>query len=241
LGIGLSALLSGFDQYYAFDRIAHASASRNLLVLDELLELFQTRADIPGDDEFPFLNPRLDSYAFPAQYLSDLDRTLSANRVGRIREDLKRLDGVVKYVAPWDSRSVIIPHSVDMVVSQAVLEHIDNLQDAYHSMYDYLRAGGVMSHQIDFKSHETASKWNGHLAYSETTWRLMRGKLPYLLNRQTYSYHRRIWEGLGLKLRTELLQLRDDGLTRDRLASDFRELPEQDLRVAGAFVQLVKT
>ena len=53
LGMGLAAVLSGVDRYYAFDVVAHANVERNLRALDELMELFHQRADIPGESEFP--------------------------------------------------------------------------------------------------------------------------------------------------------------------------------------------
>ena len=53
LGVGLAALLSGSDRYYAFDVIRHASNARNLEIFRELVPLFRAREPIPGADEFP--------------------------------------------------------------------------------------------------------------------------------------------------------------------------------------------
>src|SRR5205814_6514493 len=71
LGIGLSALLSGAERYHAFDVVPHAQVKRNLAVLDELIALFEKRADIPGPDEFPQVHPLLSSYAFPRRLLDE--------------------------------------------------------------------------------------------------------------------------------------------------------------------------
>ncbi|RJP62040.1 MAG: hypothetical protein C4541_00460 [Candidatus Auribacter fodinae] len=57
-----------------------------------------------------------------------------------------------------------------MIFSQAVLEHIDNLPEAYESMRLWLKPDGFMSHQIDFKCHGTAEEWNRHWAYSQSEW-----------------------------------------------------------------------
>jgi hypothetical protein len=240
LGIGLSALLSGFDRFYAFDRVAHAAAEKNLVVFDELLGMFRARARIPDDTEFPEMRPKLDTYDFPHDVFSRLDTSLVPARTDGIRRDLQGLSGAVRYVAPWEESDVVPDASVDFIISQAVLEHIDDLFPAYKTMARYLRVGGLMSHQIDFKSHGTADKWNGHLAYSRATWSAMRGRLPYLLNRLTYSSHRRMWDELGLEVLTEQLHERVDGIPRKDLAREFSDLPDGDLRVAGAFVQLRK-
>src|SRR6187551_210047 len=44
LGIGVSALLSGTDEYYAFDLVKHANVARNVRVFEEILSMFETRA-----------------------------------------------------------------------------------------------------------------------------------------------------------------------------------------------------
>ena len=65
LGADLAALLTGAESYHAVDIIQHATAQRNLSVFDALVELFQRRADLPGDEEFPEVVPKLASYRFP--------------------------------------------------------------------------------------------------------------------------------------------------------------------------------
>ena len=44
---------------------------------------------------------------------------------------------------------MIQKESVDMIYSQAVLEHVDELPGVYGAMRRWLQANGVMSHQID--------------------------------------------------------------------------------------------
>ena len=53
IGVGLAALISGVEKYYAFDVVEHATNQRNLTIFDELLALFRKKEDIPGKDEFP--------------------------------------------------------------------------------------------------------------------------------------------------------------------------------------------
>src|SRR4030042_6479377 len=62
LGIGLAALLSGAQKYYAFDVVEYADTAVNLDILDELIELFTNREPIPDQNEFPLLQPKLKSY-----------------------------------------------------------------------------------------------------------------------------------------------------------------------------------
>ena len=70
LGIGLAALLTGADHYVGLDIFAYADSSRNLAVLDELVEMFGARASIPDSNELPDVKPYLPSYEFPGRILS---------------------------------------------------------------------------------------------------------------------------------------------------------------------------
>ena len=129
LGIGLAALLSGAHRYLAFDIVQHANLSRNLKIFDELVSLFRDRADIPGEEEFPLVKPYLDSYAFPSHILSEerLKDALQDSRIEAIRNsilDPGSKNSVLEYRAPWSDLTVVEKESVDMIYSQAVLEHI---------------------------------------------------------------------------------------------------------------------
>jgi hypothetical protein len=53
LGVGISALISGTNQYVAFDIVQYQPTEVNLKIFDELVELFKNRTDIPGESEFP--------------------------------------------------------------------------------------------------------------------------------------------------------------------------------------------
>jgi hypothetical protein len=73
-----------------------------------------------------------------------------------------------------------------MAISQVALEHVDNLEKIYELLSIWLIPQGFMSHVIDFKSHGTSNKWNGHLTYSDLVWKIMKGNRKYFLNRHTY-------------------------------------------------------
>ena len=240
LGIGLSGLISGFQNYYAFDHVAHAASQKNLDVFDELVELFRARTPVPSDIEFPFLLPKLEHYEFPSSCFPNIAEALEPARLRSIRSDLETLDGAVRYIAPWQSWKRTVERPVDFIISQAVMEHVDELEDAYAAMNAWLSPGGIMSHQIDYKSHAMSKRWNGHLSYSDRTWRLMRGRLPYLLNRSTYSIHMSILKQFGLRQSCEKLVIRTDGIDRHELAPAFCNLPEADLKISDAFIQFVK-
>ena len=245
LGIGLSALLSGVEKYYAFDVVEHSNPARNLAVLHDLVSLFEQRTDIPGEDELPGVHPRLASYEFPKHILGDerLSRALAADRIDRITDSIRHPRGdtsMIVYRAPWDDPGVIAGESVDMIYSQAVMEHVDDLKETYRAMRMWLAPNGLLSHQIDFGCHETADQWNGHWTYSELMWKLMRGRRSYLLNREPHSTHIRLLAEEGFGVWCDDVIRSQSFISREKLAGRFAGLSDDDLNTRGAFIQAVK-
>lgn len=246
LGIGLAALISGCEHYNAFDVMEYANTDRNLKVFDELVSLFRSHASIPSEEEFPNLKPLIDRYDFPADVLDDrrLQRALNEARLQRIRESIlcPHADGaMIQYRAPWQDGSILRSESVDMIYSQAVLEHVEDLQHAYRTMRLWLKPGGYMSHQIDLKSHGLSDAWNGHWQYSDLTWRLMRGNRPWLINREPHSRHLAIMQQEGFRVVWNHAFKLDSSLRPPDLAKRFKGMSNDDLTTSGVFVQAVKT
>jgi hypothetical protein len=246
LGIGLSALLSGADRYIAFDVVAHASAERNLTIFEELVNLFRARAQIPDDTEFPAANPKLEGYNFPGHILtaSRLEKSLRPDRLDRIRASLSNCaspKSLIQYRAPWFAESVMERDSVDMILSQAVLEHVDQLQEVYRAMRLWLAPDGFMSHQIDLKSHGWAEQWSGHWAYSDLAWKLIRGKDVWMINREPASTHIREIAAQGFRLVRELRVIAPMSTQRQDLAPRFRSMSDADLVTSGLFVQAARS
>lgn len=241
LGMGLAAVISGADQYYAFDVVEHANNESNLEIFDELVELFRQRTAIPDSDEFPKVHPRLDSYEFPADILPDehLERALDKDRIARLRAAVMNMeapDSPIKYIVPWSDDSVLGRESVDMIFSQAVLEHVDLLEESYASMRAWLKPDGFMSHEIDFKCHGTADEWDGHWAYSDFVWKFMRGKRPWFINRQPHSVHLNMLQKAGFKVLHDDPDRSASTIDTKSVARSLRNITEDDLVTSTAFI-----
>jgi hypothetical protein len=237
IGIGLAALLCGADRYYGLDALPLANLRRNLQVFNELIGLFQARAAIPGDDEFPGVEPRLRSYEFPDAILTCPDE----GRIERIRrsiEDPVNSESMIRYVAPWWNPEIIERGGVNMIFSQAVLEHVDDLETAYCAMQAWLAPGGWLSHQIDFGCHDTAHEWNGHWTYGDWTWRMLRGRRAFLINRAPHSTHLRLLREAGFAIVCDETATAP-AVDRRRLAARFAPMSDADLTTRGAFIQAV--
>lgn len=245
IGMGLAALLSGAERYTALDVVAYSQIEKNLEVYGELVDLFRRAAPIPAADEFPEVKPMLDDYAFPGGLFPPdrLERLLHPDRLERIRTSILNpggADSLVSYRVPWNDVEVIQPESLDMIFSQAVLEHVTELESAYRAMARWLKPGGFVSHQIDFKCHNTAAEWNGHWTYSDLEWRLIHGKRVYLLNRAPHSAHLRLLQGEGFEVVCDKVARRVSLIGPDQLSRRFRGMSADDLTASGAFIQARK-
>ena len=245
LGIGLMALLTGAEQYYALDAVRHASTETNLIIFDELAKLLTARAPIPSGGEFAEILPELNDYTFPTQILSEtmLTQTLAPDRLSRLRHALAEdmTTGPIRYIALMGRMHEIPADSVDLILSQAVMEHVDELEETYAECFRCLKPGGYMSHQIDLRCHDTAPEWNGHWKYSNLTWRLMRGSRPWFINRQPCSTHIDLVKQSGFSLRAQIIQSKNYGIPRKQLAKIFKNLSESDLLTAGVFILASKS
>ena len=240
VGAGLAALAAGAERYVGLDVKHYALRPDTLALFDELVALFRERTPMPGGDEFPTIKPELRDDAFPSRILTAdrLTRALDRARLEDLRARIKRGGDAspIGHIAPWHEAAAIEGGSVDWIFSQAVMEHVDDLALTYRACRDWLRPGGVMSHQIDMKSHGTSEAWNGHWAYSDAMWRVVRGRRLYLINRAPASAHRAAISAAGFTIMTDQPVRRSDGLAKSRLAARFRAMSDDDLSTAGLFV-----
>ncbi len=166
--------------------------------------------------------------------------------IEKIREALlspgnpQKSDIGIYYIVPWEYADVIEENSVDMIISQAVLEHVDELDRAYSLMNRWLKKGGLMSHTIDFRSHGFAKEWNGHWAYSNLTWKLITGGRPYSINRKPHSTHVDLIKANGFEIVCDIARRDHSGIRRSDLNPSFSHLSDEDLTTIGTFIQAVK-
>jgi hypothetical protein len=241
IGIGLAALISGAEKYYALDVVEFANIQRNLAIFEELVLMFKRQEDIPGEDEFPNVKPKIDDYGFPHDILTHdrLKVALDDSRLELIRKSIKSENGKdskIEYIVPWYNSCILKKESVDMIYSQAVLEHVDDLINTYRTLSSWLKPKGFMSHQIDFKCHGTAKEWNGHWKYSDFAWKIIRGKRPYLLNREPHSTHIRLLKEAGFDITCDIKVMSRSKIDKRSLAKRFQKLLEDDLTTSGAFI-----
>ncbi len=252
IGTGIAALLCGAKKYIALDVSRYANNERNCEILLQLVDLFNTRAPIPNEVEFAEIRPILKDYSFPHHILPDhvFAESLAKPNIDRLLSELGSLSssneqGAVQYLPSWnrennnENKSVAklnVAGSVDLIFSQAVLEHVDDLFTTYQAMYDLLAVGGVMSHQIDFRSHGITDKWNGHWGVSDLRWKITRGNRPYLLNRAPCSVHIDHMKMRGFEILAVDRTTDRSGIKTEEVAPRFKDLSEEDLITSGVII-----
>jgi len=240
IGTGLAALLAGGGRYVGLDVVPYSANANLEQLLDEIARLYSAREPIPSHEEFPAVRPRLSSYEFPAG-LIDL-RDLPA-RVQRIRLALRRgmdNNAEVSYRAPWASVADVEAGSLDLIFSQGVLQCIDDIEPTYHAMFSWLKPGGYASHSTGCAAVHFSPYWNGHWAYSDLEWRLVRGRREWLPNRLPLSVHLELARRVGFEVLQVDAQYDRGGLAAEHLSPRFRHLPAEDLATRGAMVVLRK-
>jgi hypothetical protein len=240
IGIGLAAILTGVDHLESLDVVRYASTPRNLAIFRELVELLRNRAPIPDDVEFPELQPRLASYEFPHDLLPAgwLERALDPARVAAIEAAIggKASSVSLDYHVPWNARDLQQGAHLDLLYSQAVLEHVEDLEDAHRTLAGFVRAGGVAIHAIDFRSHCITPGWDGHLQYSPNVWRLVKGRRPYLLNRKSPAEHLAALDTAGFEVLAQLRIHAEPTITVEGRAKAFRDWSDEDRRTTSMTV-----
>jgi SAM-dependent methyltransferase len=242
LGIGLASIYCGVDDYHAFDMIKHTDLKKNEQINRELFDLFKSKKPIPHGESFKNVAPYLASYSFP-EYLFHLSPDYYKERFESVQKTLQREDSgrvKIEYVVPWHGSDRIEENSLDLIFSQAVMEHVIDLHTAYQTMYKWLRPGGVISHQIDFKSHEMTQEWNAHWFIGDKMWDfLLRGR-KYPINRMPFSAHIKIMEDSGFEIKN-IVAAKKKNIFKDRTPElNEVQFTDEDMEISGALIQAFK-
>lgn len=240
LGVGLAALLSGTDRYVALDMARDAAPGQQSRMLDEIAGLLTGHVAIPDDREFPELLPRLSEYAFP--HGLEAAASGATGRLPAVRELLESFASgesragalSLSYRVPWTEDRLREP--VDLVVAQAVLEHVDDPAAVYQALAQALRPGAFLSATIDFRSHGLTRAWNGHWAYSERTWRVVRGARHWGINRWPLRRHLDALDEAGFRVLEMEREVSASTLSVTQIEAGYGPMELEDARTCSAYV-----
>lgn len=232
LGVGIAALLSGSKTYIALDVQNYIYKESLLNDFDEMVKIFKERRNVNGE--------------FPSHILTEslLAETLKESRIKEIRDEIERYgenSKFIKYYAPWTDDKLIVYSSVDFILSQCVLEHVEELENCYIAMDKWLKPGGYSSHLVDFQCHEFTRHWNGHWAYSESEWEKVKGTDDWAINREPATKHYEY----ALKMNFNVIEFKRrkatvNGISRDQLSTQFQNTSDEDMETTFIDILLKK-
>lgn len=241
LGIGISALFTGATNYYAFDLIAHSNIDTNRVVNQQIADLFIKQTPIPNSAALQNVKPVLKDYSFPKNKLSfPIDYYTSKQNDIDAALQKKDSSAHIDYIVPWVHKSPDGPQELDLIFSQAVMEHVIDIESAYQVMYKWLKKGGIISHQIDFKAHEISKIWNEHWFISKGVWEFLMHGRKYPINRYPLSYHISCMQKAGFEIKNVVPHKLHNSYGDKLPIVPGVVFTKDDLETAGAFIQAVK-
>ena len=223
--VPIGLFLSGAREVWTWDIAPLLKFNRLKLTIDRFLELDQGQR---LQDHLPIVPERV----------AALRKVMTLFEYPRRLEPVQLLERMsIHYLTGNASRSGLPPETVDLIVSDVVLEFF-SLEELYEILREFRRIvspAGVMSHSIDlsdqyasFDAHIT--KFN-FLRYSNWLWRLLNNPI-IPLSRLRISDYRRAFSDNGFHIVDES-SVRGDPteLARVPVAAQFREFPVDDLLV----------
>lgn len=187
------------------------------------------------------MHPTLTSYDFPHHILTEdlLAVTLNEERIRQLRQELEQLNlGAqphIRYFIPWNDAINVLPGTVDLFFSQAVLEYVDDLPRTYRKLNYWLKPDGWMSHCIDFSSHGMTQPWNAHWRFTPAQWKLAHGNYRINLNRATQSMHSDFLYENSFHILHESNLHKSNSYKVWDMHPDFQDIPPKDLEVYATY------
>lgn len=150
---------------------------------------------------------------------------------------------------PIERLGLLDGQQFDLILSNAVLEHIFDFASACRMLAMLTRTGGVNSHQVDFRDHLNFERPLEFLLRSDTRFLLERARHPGGLgNRMRHSEYVQLFTDAGFSVEPDGANAFAEGryftefLPRLRAsASRYRDWPAGDLRILGARFTLHRT
>jgi hypothetical protein len=215
-GVALLMVANGAEKVYCVDHFSMVTATdKNARVVDELM------STLPDADR-----QRLRSCFNDA---GDLSAGFSVARI----DYLVRPSGLSG-----------LRNTVDLVISRAVLEHVNNLAATFRDMVDAMREHAIAVHQVDLKSHGLhLCNPLDFLNWHSVAWGLMYSHKG-VPNRFRVNHYRKLISELPVKLlrleATTVASMDDVAKARPYLAEEFRGLSDEDLSWLGFWLVFAK-
>ena len=192
------------------------------------------RGDFARHDLGPYLDlVRMLKEKGPSRYLPELSDC-------RTTKELLARCGALYMTEGLKSLAQIEKASVDLIFSQAVLEHIRKKEflEMMRECHRILKPGGVCSHKVDLRDHLGGALNN--LRFSEPIWESRYFVASnFYTNRIRCHQMLRLFSDAGFEVEVAgVLRWDDLPTARNKLAPEFRDLPDDEIKIYGFDVLL---
>jgi len=191
-------------------------------------------------DVGPFAIPGIEPYRQMAKALEEKGLSLPGHRQWQSLDDVLACCQARYLTRGLESLQCVPDGSVDFIWSQAVLEHIrlGQFWETMRQVRRVLSPQGVCSHRVDLQDHLGGGLNN--LRFPEKFWEARwMARSGFYTNRIRFSRMLDLFQQAGFFVEVVGAQRWDAlPLPRTKMAREFRDLPEQDLRVSGFDVLL---
>lgn len=176
-----------------------------------------------------------------------LDRKVRENIISEALSTLrsitrdKLLPDIEYQVAPLEEL-IKKKEAFDLIYSQAVIEHIWNVDKFWDTMALLTAQNGWHSHRIDLADHgRRETNYIEMLQWSEWSYNITQRYIPGALNRWRANDHLEKLQTLGFEILSEQRELRDKlPIPRSKIVWPFRNYDEDELRCTALDVIAVK-
>ena len=157
--------------------------------------------------------------------------------------NLKNIENKIKYYAnsPFENFNVLKKNSIDLIISNAVLEHIFDIESAIRIISLLLKDGGLTIHRIDLRDHLHIADncFLDFLKFSPRFWRFFGD----LTNRMRYPEYINLFDRYHLELiyiyTLKIGLISKINKIKNNFNRNYRFLNDEDLSI-GAFDIIAK-
>ncbi len=130
----------------------------------------------------------------------------------------------------------------DLIISRAVLEHVNSLEDTFHDIKCSMKNNGTSIHKVDLKSHGLDRYTDfDFLTWPSTIYKLMYSHKGFP-NRWRVDKYKRLIESSGLKAKkltpTGKIPQEKLDIIYPKLARDFKNIPPEEISWTGFLMHL---
>lgn len=199
-----------------------------------------------GVDRFKLLAFNDDFYDGLYGRLDDMEKIRTKIVVDHVKKFINDQESInlsnFKYInCPMEKISGNVNHKFDLIFSQAVLEHVYSTKLVFSEMYNVLNVGGVIFHEIDFKTHTSFLRdWDplNILRFSDRVYNTLKfSGAPNRLRLSDYIAEIKNAGFVDVKIYPlSTVSKNELNRVREGLDSKYKDYEDDDLRVLSAIV-----